>query len=101
MVDDVASNDAAHALIDDVDDDVAGRVTEAGLHRDAVVESVVVIDQHDLSGLLYRQHAVLEADAMDARVASSIGRVPIIFGAADDVLGVASRAFGPAWAFSP
>src|SRR5580658_7004417 len=69
MVDDVAGNGAVHALIVDVDDDVAGRVTEAGLQRDAVVESVVVVYQHDLLDLLHRQHAILEAEAMDARVA--------------------------------
>ena len=70
-----------------------GEWPKHGSQRNAVVEAIIVVDQHDLLGFLDRQRRfVLEADAVDARIAVLIGVVPIVvFGAADDVLGVRER----------
>ena len=75
-MDDIAGHDAADALVGDVDDDVAGRMPDAGLEDDAGVKVIVVVDERHLLGFFDRQDAVLETDAMDARIAPSVGCVP-------------------------
>src|SRR5277367_2052431 len=83
---DVAARETVDAIGLQIDQDMSGRVAEARLQPNALLQLMIVIDHNGTTVADDRQHAVLERDEMDAFLAALKAGVPIvIFRAADDV----------------
>src|ERR1700730_4551188 len=101
MVDHIAHENTRLVARAGMDHDIARRVAGRALKPQPVLERVVIVDQHRLSGAHDRQHAVLESEPMGRVFAVPMHPLPMRKLAAGHDVARIGKGRGPAPVFEP